>query len=170
MRGTCGTMVRTTDDDPGTAEENPMATTRRATATWSGDLLSGNGAVTAATTGVFRDLPTTWASRIGEPAGVTSPEELLAAAHASCFSMACSNELAKAGTPPTALSVQVDVSADKLEAGWTVMAAAITVRGTVPGATAESFRDAAEKGKDGCPISRALKGNVALSVEATLEG
>lgn len=147
-----------------------MATTRRATATWSGDLLSGNGTVTAATTGVFRDLPTTWASRIGEPAGVTSPEELLASAHASCFSMACSNELAKAGTPPTALSVQVDVSGDKLEAGWTVTEAAITVRGTVPGATPESFRAAAEKAKDGCPISRALKGNVTLSLDAALEG
>ena len=147
-----------------------MATTRQATATWSGDLLSGKGTVTAATTGVFRDLPTTWASRTGEPAGVTSPEELLAAAHASCFSMACSNELARAGTPPTALSVQVDVSADKLEAGWTVTAAAITVRGTVPGATEASFREAATKAKDGCPISRALKGNVELSVEAVLEG
>jgi osmotically inducible protein OsmC len=147
-----------------------MATTRRATATWSGDLLSGDGTVTAATTGVFRDLPTKWASRIGEPAGVTSPEELLAAAHASCFSMACSNELAKAGTPPSALTVQVEVSGDKLEAGWTVTASAVTVRGTVPGATEESFRDAAERAKDGCPISRALKGNVALSVEATLEG
>jgi len=147
-----------------------MATTRQATATWSGDLLAGKGTVTAATTGVFRDLPTTWASRTGEPAGVTSPEELLAAAHAYCFSMACSNELAKAGTPPTALSVQVDVSADKLEAGWTVIASAITVRATVPGATVESFRDAAEKARDGCPISRALKGNVELSVEATLQG
>jgi len=147
-----------------------MATTRRATATWGGDLLSGHGTVTAATTGIFRDLPTTWASRTGEPAGVTSPEELLATAHAACFSMACSNELAKAGTPPTALSVQVDVSADKLEAGWTVIASAITVRGTVPGATSDGFREAAEKAKDGCPISRALKGNVALSVEATLEG
>jgi osmotically inducible protein OsmC len=146
-----------------------MATTRRATATWSGDLLSGHGTVTAATTGIFRDQPTTWASRIGEPEGVTSPEELLATAHASCFSMACSNELAKAGTPPAALSVQVDISADKLEAGWTVTAAAITVRGTVPGATQESFAEAAAKAKDGCPISRALKGNVALSVEATLD-
>jgi osmotically inducible protein OsmC len=147
-----------------------MATTRRATATWSGDLLSGKGTVTAATTGIFRDQPTTWASRTGEPAGVTSPEELLAAAHASCFSMACSNELAKAGTPPTALTVQVDVSADKLDAGWTVTASAITVRATVPGATQASFLEAAEKARDGCPISRALKGNVAVSVEATLEG
>ncbi len=147
-----------------------MATTRRATATWRGDLLSGAGTVTAATTGIFRDQPTTWASRIGEPAGVTSPEELLATAHASCFSMACSNILAKAGTPPTRLDVEVAVSADKLDAGWTVTAAAITVRGIVPGATPESFAAAADEARDGCPISRALKGNVAMTVQATLQG
>ena len=146
-----------------------MATTRRASATWSGDLLSGNGSVTAATTGIFRDQPTTWAARTGEPEGVTSPEELLAAAHASCFSMACSNVLAKAGTPPTRLAVEVSISADKREAGWTVTDAAIVVRGVVPGATQESFAAAAAEAKDGCPISRALKGNVAMTVEATLE-
>src|SRR5438552_10080549 len=128
-----------------------MATTRRADATWGGDLLSGRGTVTAATTRVFADLPTTWASRIGEPAGVTSPEELLAAAHASCFSMACSNILAKAGTPPERLSVAVGLTADKLEAGGTVTAAAIVVRGVVPGATQESFAAAAAVAKDGCP-------------------
>ena len=147
-----------------------MATTRRATATWSGDLLSGRGSVTAATTGIFRDQPTTWAARTAEPEGVTSPEELLAAAHASCFSMACSNILAKAGTPPTRLDVEVSITADKLEAGWTVTDAAIVVRATVPGATQESFAAAANEAKDGCPISRALKGNVAIAVEATLEG
>lgn len=147
-----------------------MATTRQADATWSGDLLSGRGTVTAATTRVFADLPTTWASRTGEPDGVTSPEELLAAAHASCFSMACSNELAKAGTPPSSLSVSVAITADKLDTGWTVQLADITVRGVVPGATADSFREAAEKAKDGCPISKSIKGNVALSVAATLEG
>lgn len=147
-----------------------MTTTRQATATWSGDLLSGSGTVTAATTGIFRDQPTTWASRTAEPEGVTSPEELLAAAHASCFSMACSNILAKAGTPPTRLDVEVAVSADKKEAGWTVTQSEIRVRGIVPGATQESFVAAAEEAKDGCPISRALNGNVALSVEATLEG
>ena len=146
-----------------------MATTRRADATWSGDLLSGRGTVSAATTGVFRDLPTTWASRIGETEGVTSPEELLAAAHASCFSMACSNELAKAGTPPTKLTVGVEVTGDKLESGWTVLASAITVRAVVPGATDASFKEAAEKARDGCPISKALKGNVELSVDAALE-
>jgi osmotically inducible protein OsmC len=84
--------------------------------------------------------------------------------------MACSNELAKAGTPPTSVSVSVAVTADKREAGWTVLSSAITVRGVVPGATEASFREAAEKARDGCPISRALKGNVELSVEAILEG
>jgi lipoyl-dependent peroxiredoxin len=146
-----------------------MATTRRADATWSGDLLSGRGTVTAATTQVFADLPTTWAARTGEPAGVTSPEELLATAHASCFSMAVSNELAKAGTPPTSVDVSVAITGDKLDTGWTVLSSAITVRGVVPGATEASFREAADKAKDGCPISKALKGNVELSVEATLE-
>lgn len=146
-----------------------MATTRQADATWAGDLLQGRGTVTAATTGVFRDLPTTWASRIGEPEGVTSPEELLATAHASCYSMAFSNELAKAGTPPTRVKVSVAVTGDKLESGWTVLSSAITVSAAAPGATEASFQEAATKAKDGCPISKALKGNVDLSVEATLE-
>jgi osmotically inducible protein OsmC len=147
-----------------------MATTRRATATWTGDLASGRGTVSAATTGIFRDLPTTWASRIGEPEGVTSPEELLAAAHASCFSMAFSNILAKAGTPPARVEVEVSIGGDKLDAGWTVTNADIVVRGTVPGATQESFAAAAEQAKDGCPISRALRGNVEMTVTATLQG
>ncbi len=146
-----------------------MATTRRATATWSGDLLTGNGTVSAATTGTFRDQPTTWASRIGETQGTISPEELLAAAHASCYSMAFSNILAKAGTPPTRVDVEVVIGADKLEAGFTVTDATIVVRGTAPGATQGSFAAAADQAKDGCPISRALKGNVAITVEATLE-
>jgi osmotically inducible protein OsmC len=152
-----------------TEDTQHMATTRQATATWSGDLISGNGTVTAGTPGIFRDLPTTWASRTGEPAGITSPEELLAAAHASCFSMAFSNILAKAGTPPTRVAVEVSVAADKLDSGFTVLRSDIVVRGTAPGATQESFAAAASEAKDGCPISKALKGNIAMSVEATLE-
>ncbi len=147
-----------------------MATTRIGKGTWSGDLLGGAGRVSAGTTGVFTDLPVTWAARTGEPAGVTSPEELLAAAHAACYSMACSNTLAKAGTPPSRLDVEVAVTADRRDAGWTVVSAHIVVRGTVPGATEASFAAAAAEAKDGCPISRALKGNVELTVEATLEG
>jgi len=145
-----------------------MAATRDGSASWSGDLAGGKGIVSAGTTGVFRELPITWASRTGEPQGVTSPEELLAAAHAACYSMACSNELAKAGTPPTSLDVRVSVTADRRESGWTVLTAQITARGVVPGATAASFQEVAEKARDGCPISKALKGNVELSVEATL--
>jgi len=147
-----------------------MATTRRAEATWSGDLLSGSGHVGAGTSGLFRDLPVSWATRTEEPGTNTSPEELLAAAHASCFSMALSNGLAKAGHPPERLDVTADVTFEKLDAGWTVSRSALTVRGRVPGMDAAAFREAADVARDGCPISRALKGNVELSVEATLEG
>ena len=101
---------------------------------------------------------------------MTSPEELLAAAHASCFSMACSNELAKAGTPPTSISVTVDVSADKLDVGLDGPVGGDHGPRRRPRRDAGVVQEAAEKAKDGCPISKALKGNVALSVEATLEG
>ena len=84
--------------------------------------------------------------------------------------MACSNNLAKAGTPVERLDVEVSVTADRLDAGWTVVSAAIVVRGRVPGATQESFAEAANGAKDGCPISRALTGNVEITVEATLDG
>ena len=146
-----------------------MAEVRRGEATWNGDLLSGSGVVSAATSGVFSELPVTWAARTERSNGKTSPEELVAAAHAACFSMAFSNGLAKAGTPPVQLDVSVDVTFDKVESGWGVKSSTITVRGRVPGISAEDFRSAAETAKDGCPISRALKGNVELSVEATLE-
>ena len=146
-----------------------MAQVRRAVASWEGDLLAGSGHVSAESTGIFRDLPVTWKARTEDAEGMTSPEELLAAAHASCFSMAGSNNLAKAGTPAERLDVSVEVTADKRDAGWTVLSSAITVRGRVPGIDQEAFRAAAEGAKDGCPISRALAGNVELSVEATLE-
>ncbi len=147
-----------------------MAATRRAEATWSGDLVSGSGFVSAVTSNVFTDLPVTWAARTEEPEGKTSPEELVAAAHAACFSMAFSGALARAGTPPTRLEVSADVTFEKVEAGWKVASSALTVRGEVPGISADDFKAAAEGAKDGCPISGALKGNVELSVEATLVG
>jgi osmotically inducible protein OsmC len=145
------------------------ATSRRAEATWSGDLFSGSGTVRAASTGLFTDLPVSWASRTEEPGGRTSPEELLAAAHAACYSMALSNGLAKAGQAPERLDVGAEVTFEKQDAGWSVTRSALTVRGRVPGMDAETFRQAAEAARDGCPISRALAGNVELSVEATLE-
>ena len=143
-------------------------TSRKATATWQGDLTSGAGHVSASTTGLFSDLPVSWASRTEEPDGRTSPEELLAAAHAACFSMALSNGLAKAGHAPERLEVSAEVHFEKADAGWGVTRSELTVRGSVPGMDAEEFRAAAEAAKDGCPISRALAGNVKLSVEASL--
>jgi osmotically inducible protein OsmC len=146
-----------------------MAVTRRAEARWSGDLNSGSGTVRAATSGAFGELPVTWAARTEESNGRTSPEELLAAAHAACFSMAFSNRLAKAGHPAERLDVSAAVTFDKRDAGWKVASSALTVRGRVPGISAEEFRAEAEAAKDGCPISVAITGNVDLSVEATLE-
>ena len=147
-----------------------MAAIRRAEATWSGALTTGSGEVSAVSSGAFSALPVTWASRTESSDGRTSPEELVAAAHSACFAMALSGALARAGTPPERLDVAAEVTFDKLEAGWRVVSSALTVTGRVPGMTAEDFRAAAESTRDGCPISVALTGNVALSVEATLEG
>ncbi len=147
-----------------------MAVVSSATATWQGDLTSGSGEVSSNTSEHLRSLPVTWAARTEDPQGRTTPEELLAAAHAACFSMAFSNGLAKTGTTAERLEVTAKVTFDKAEVGWGVKSSHITVRGTVPGADAAAFRQAAEAAKDGCPISKALAGNVELSVEATLEG
>ena len=147
-----------------------MSAIRRAEVTWSGELATGSGTVSAVSSGAFSDLPVSWAARTESPEGQTSPEELVAAAHASCFSMAFSAGLARNGTPPDRLHVSADVTFDKLEAGWRVVSSALTVRGRVPGISAEEFAALADAAKDGCPISQALQGNVALSVDAALEG
>jgi lipoyl-dependent peroxiredoxin len=147
-----------------------MDTTRSATAVWEGDLFSGSGTVSAASSGLYEELPVSWASRTEAVDGRTSPEELLASAHAACFSMALSNNLAKAGSPAERLEVSAEVTFAKTDAGWRVTRSALTVRGRVPGSSADDFQQAAEAAKDGCPISQALKGNVELSVEASLEG
>lgn len=146
-----------------------MAATRRSTVTWEGDLAHGSGRVSAATSGVYTDLPVSWASRIGHADGRTSPEELLASAHASCYAMALSNILAKGNTPPQRLQVESVVTFEQTSDGFRVASSALTVRGTVPGIDAAGFQLAAETAKDNCPISQALRGNVQLSVEATLE-
>ena len=124
--------------------------------------------VTAGSSGLFKDAPVSWSARTEAPGGKSSPEELLAAAHASCFSMALSAGLARAGTPPKRLEVSAKVTFDKVGDNWTVVSSALDVRGEVPGADAEKFKQAAEGAKDNCPISRALKGNVKLSVTSTL--
>lgn len=145
-----------------------MATTRRAEATWQGDLFNGRGAVTTKSSGLFHDAAVTWAARTESSNGKTSPEELLAAAHASCFSMALANGLSKAGTPATRLEVAAVVTFDKTPAGFRVTASALEVKGTVPGVDLMQFEKAATEAKDGCPISQALKGNVEITVRVAL--
>lgn len=146
-----------------------MAAVRTATASWQGDLMSGTGTTSAGSSETFRDLPISWSSRTEAPDGRTSPEELLAAAHASCFAMAFAADLVRAGTPPEHLHVEAEVTFDKLEAGWSVVSSRLTVLGSAPGATAESFDKVAEGTRAGCPVSRALAGNVDVTVDATLE-
>ena len=145
-----------------------METTRSAMAVWQGDLLGGSGSVSGGT-GLFKDLPTSWSSRTEAPQGRTSPEELLAAAHASCFSMAFSNNLAKAGFPPERVDVQSDVTFEKQESGWSVVRSALTVRAKVPGVDQATFDEAAEGARAGCPISRALNPSIEVTLNATLE-
>jgi osmotically inducible protein OsmC len=145
-----------------------VAAVRQARAVWNGDLATGSGEVSAVTSGKFSALPVSWGARTEAPQGKTSPEELLAAAHASCYSMALSAGLAKGGTPPKRLEVSSKVTFDKVGADWTVVSSELEVKGDVPGIDQAAFAKAAEGAKDGCPISRALKNNVKLSVKATL--
>jgi osmotically inducible protein OsmC len=146
-------------------------TVREANVVWTGDLMSGSGVTSAGSSGTFRDLPVSWASRTEAPNGQTSPEELIAAAHASCFAMALSAALARGKTPPERLEVRAAVTfAKKDGGGFGIQSSALTVRGRVPNLDAAGFQQAAEGAKDGCPVSQALKGNVDLSVVASLEG
>ena len=146
-----------------------MAGTRTATVTWTGTLLEGEGSVSAGSSELFTDLPVSWPSRTEGPGGQTSPEELLAAAHAACFAMALSGGLARAGTPPDHVHVSATVTFDKVDDAWSVTRSEIDVVGTVPGLDEVSFEAAAENAKTGCPISRAISGNVEITVSATLE-
>ena len=145
-----------------------MAAIRQARAVWNGDLAKGSGEVSAVSSGKFSALGVSWGARTESPQGKTSPEELLAAAHASCFAMALSAGLARAGTPPKKLDVTSTVTFDKVGEDWTVVSSELEVKGEVPGIDAAAFAKAAEGAKDGCPISRALKNNVKLSVRPTL--
>jgi osmotically inducible protein OsmC len=142
-----------------------MAATSRADAVWSGDLTSGKGHVTPAS-GAFDELPVSWASRAESQKGKTSPEELLAAAHATCFSMAFSNGLSKAGHKVEELNTTAEV---EFVPGTGITSSKITVRGRVSGIEDDEFQKLAEAAKEGCPVSKALSGNVELSLEARLE-
>jgi len=144
--------------------------TRFAEVAWEGDLVSGAGSINYVSSGALSRLPVTWASRTEAHDGRTSPEELVAAAHASCFSMAFSSRLAKNGSPATKLDVKAVVTFDKSDAGWKITTSEISVRGEVPGIDAARFTELAEDAKENCPISQALKGNVELRVTAELAG
>ena len=139
---------------------------RSATTVWEGNLAKGRGTVNGAS-GALSDLGVTWASRTERSNGQTSPEELIAAAHASCFSMALSNELAQSGHDPERLEVTSKVTLDQQDGAPTVTTSELTVTGRVPGIDQSAFAQAAEGAAKNCPISRALAG-VQISVAATL--
>ncbi len=140
-----------------------MATTRKASAHWEGSLFEGSGEVTFDSSGLGT-YAVTWPSRAEEPNGRTSPEELIAAAHSTCYSMALSNGLAGAGNPAESLDTSAEVT---FVPGTGITQIAITVLGRVPGLSAEQFQEAAEAAKTGCPVSQALQA-VPISLSASL--
>jgi osmotically inducible protein OsmC len=140
-----------------------MATTRTATTTWQGPLMGGSGRVELDSSGLG-GFDVSWPARSEEPNGKTSPEELIGAAHSSCFSMALSSALAKAGTPPEELVTSAAVT---FQPGEGITGVHLTVRGTVPGISAEDFVAAAEGAKAGCPVSKALAGTT-ITLDASL--
>ena len=140
-----------------------MAVSRVATTTWQGSLIEGAGRVELESSGLG-GFDVTWASRAEDPAGRTSPEELIAAAHSACFSMALSSALAKAGTPPEMLVTTAEVG---FQPGQGITGSHLTVRGTVPGISPEDFLAVAEAAKAGCPVSQALAGTT-ITLTVTL--
>ena len=142
-----------------------MATESSATTIWHGSLAKGSG-TTHPDSGAFADVEVTWASRTSRSAGKTSPEELLAAAHASCYCMALSHELSEAGNEPDQLAATATVD---FVPGEGVKSSHIVVSGRVPGIDQSQFEQAAASAGQNCPISAALKGNIEISVDATLE-
>ena len=142
-----------------------MATDRTAKVTWTGSLMDGAGTIEGVDSGAFGPLDVTWTSRAEEPAGRTSPEELIAAAWASCYSMALSGALARAGTPPERLETSVTVT---FQPGEGIIRGAIMVVGTVPGVDHDAFVEQAEGAKVNCPVSKALTGVPEVTLDATL--
>ncbi|GAB3913888.1 peroxiredoxin [Microlunatus endophyticus] len=140
-----------------------MATVRTAHAHWEGSLFEGSGQVELASSGIGT-YPVTWAARSQEANGKTSPEELIAAAHSTCYSMALSNGLAGAGNPPTSLNTTAEVT---FQPGQGITGIKLTVVGVVPGLSAEDFAAAAEDAKKNCPVSQALAGTT-ITLEASL--
>jgi osmotically inducible protein OsmC len=143
---------------------------REASVAWEGTTSRGSGVVSAASSGAF-ELPFTIASRVGDPEGKTSPEELIAAAHASCFVTSLGSELARAGTPPERMVVECTITMDQIESGdHRIVASHLAATATVPGADAETVARAAEEADAGCPISALIRASATVTVEANLEG
>jgi osmotically inducible protein OsmC len=144
-----------------------MAVERTAKATWEGDLTGGSGQVSA-DSGVLRDATVKWSSRAEQADENTSPEELLAAAHAVCVSMALAHGLAEAGTPPARIESEATASFEPTDEGFRLTTMQLRVRAEVEGLDDDAFREAAEGAKDNCPVSKALEGNVELTLDAAL--
>ncbi len=143
---------------------------REAEIVWQGTTARGAGVVAAASSGAF-ELPVTIASRAGDPEGKTSPEELLAAAHATCFVTSLGSELARAGTPPERLEVRCTITMDEVEGvGHRIVSSALAARGSVPGADAAAFAQAAEEADAGCPFSALIKASATVTIDARIEG
>lgn len=136
---------------------------RKAHVTWEGDLMKGNGTLTAASSGVLQDTPVTWASRTSSPEGKTSPEELIAGAHATCYAMSLSNTLAEGGNAPERLEVEAVCTFDDGALKITTMD--LRVNGEVPGLDAAGFEEAAKQAEQGCPVSNALRNNVDIRLK-----
>lgn len=144
---------------------------RKAEVTWNGTLQNGNGELTLDSSGALKNAPVTWASRTENPEGKTSPEELLAAAHATCYAMSLSATLARGGNPPQRLHVTaVCVLNPKQGGGIQVTNMHLTAEGLVPGLDQQRFEEAARTAEQNCPISNALRNNVEISVQATWQG
>lgn len=142
---------------------------RQAQAVWEGNVARGAGTIAARSSSAF-ELPYSLASRIGQPEGKTSPEELVAAAHAACFAMSLASELAQLGSPPARLEVTATCVMDEVEGdGHQVVASQLRVRARVPGLGGDELRQAVEKADAGCPISTLIRASAEVTVEAALE-
>jgi lipoyl-dependent peroxiredoxin len=143
-----------------------MATDRKAEVTWNGDLMSGNGRIDSVTSGAIGGLEVSWAARAEQPGDKTSPEELIAAAHATCFSMALAHGLAQAGNAPEELKTSATVT---FQPGEGITKIALDVAGRVPGMDVDAFQQAAQQAKENCPVSQALASVPEISLNARLE-
>jgi lipoyl-dependent peroxiredoxin len=145
------------------------AAERQADVTWEGNLTEGRGTIDSVTSGALGSLPITWAARVERADGRTSPEELLAAAHAACYAMSLANTLNRAGTPAQRLHISAVCGIERPQGGLTISTMALTAQGWVPGIDQATFAETARTAEQNCPVSKALRNNVQISVTAQLE-